>query len=135
MAENVSVFEDDDGFEIDRRDTGFRIGLSVLFVIISEVLGSLLGLIVVFDLAVAMITRRPPSPRVRELANRILSYSYRIGRYLTYNESRVPFPFAEFPPAVEPEDFRPNETESKALGLRPAERRRDDDDDPYEDDR
>ncbi len=29
----------------------------------------------------------------------------------------MPFPFAEFPPAVEPEAWQVSETESKALGM------------------
>jgi len=118
MAENVGTYADDeDGGEIQRRDTGFRIALTVLFVLISEALRSLLGLIILFELVMALITKRPPSARVRELANRIIAYRYRIGRYLTYNESRVPFPFAEFPEAVEPDAWRADETESQALGM------------------
>ena len=122
MAEDVGAYADEeDGDEIQRRDTGFRIGLTVLFVLVSEVLRSLLGLIILFELIVALITKRPPSARVRELANRIVAYSYRIGRYLTYNESRVPFPFAEFPDAIEADAWRADETESDALGM-PARR-------------
>ncbi len=44
--------------------------------------------------------RRPPNNRVRSFANRTLSYLYRITRYLTYNQSKVPFPFSDFPPEV-----------------------------------
>ncbi len=130
MSENAGAYaHEDDGEEIQRRDTGLRMVLTVLFVLVSEVLGSLLGLIILFELIVALVTRRPPSPRVRELANRIIAYSYRIGRYLTYNESRVPFPFAEFPPPVEPDAWRANETESKAMGLPPAAPHEDEADD------
>jgi hypothetical protein len=31
-----------------------------------------------------------------------VSYSYRIWRYITYNEAQVPFPFSEFPAPLEP---------------------------------
>ena len=118
MAENVGAYAgEEDGDEIQRRDTGFRIALTVLFLLVSEALRSLLGLFILFELVVVLVTKRPPSPRVRELANRLIAYRYRIGRYLTYNESRVPFPFDEFPPAVEPDAWRADETESKALGF------------------
>ncbi len=74
MAENVGTYVDEgDEDEIQRRDTGLRIGLTVLFAIIVELLNSLLGLIIVFELIVALVTKRPPSPRVRELANRIVA--------------------------------------------------------------
>jgi hypothetical protein len=117
MTENVGTYADDDDGEIQRRDTGFRIGLTLLFVLISAALRSLLGLIILFELVMALITKQPPSVRVRDLANRIIAYRYRIGRYLTYNESRVPFPFDEFPQALEPDAWRADETESKALRM------------------
>ncbi len=110
-------YEDD---FIPRRDTALRIALTVLFVIVASVVETLLGLIVFFELVASLVTQRPPSERVRELANRIVSYYYRIGRYLTYNESRVPFPFDEFPAPVEGDAFRPGASESKALGLEGA---------------
>jgi hypothetical protein len=103
--------------EIERAQTGLRIALTVLFVLIGTVIESAIAVIVVFELAVTLATRRPPSRRVRELANRIISYYYRIGRYLTYNASRPPFPFSDFPEAVEPDDWRAADRESDALGL------------------
>lgn len=103
--------------EIPRRETGLRIGLSLLYVLIAAVLDSVLGVIVVFQLLWSLVTRTPPRRRVRELANRIVAYYYRIGRYLTYNESRPPFPFSEFPEEVEPGRWQAGEHESDALGL------------------
>ncbi len=121
MAEPVHGYPMEHDDEIDRRDSGLRLALTVLFVIVEGVLETVVAVIVVFSLLVAFVTRQPPSPRLRELANRILAYRYRIGRYLTYNESRVPFPFSDFPDALEEEAWRPSETESKALGLPPRE--------------
>jgi len=103
--------------EIPRVETGLRILLTLLFALIGSVLDTLIAVIVVFELIVALATQRPPSQRVRELANRALSYYYRLGRYITYNESRVPFPFDEFPEQIEPDAWDPDETESKALGI------------------
>ncbi len=90
-----------DEYEIDRKDTGIRILLAILFILISYVIDMIVGLIVVFGLVWALITKQAPALRVRSLANRIITYSYRIGRYLTYNEARVPFPFSDFPEALE----------------------------------
>jgi hypothetical protein len=88
---------------------------------------TVLALIVVFELLFTLITRRPPGTRVRELANRISTYYYRLLRYLTYNESRVPFPFSDFPEPLEPDAFRvetatPKSSTAKcaASGLRPT---------------
>ena len=103
--------------EIDRRETGIRIALTLLYLLIAAVLESVLGVIIAFQLLWALITRSAPSQPVRDLANRIVGYYYAIGRYLTYNDSRVPFPFSEFPPARDPGDWRASERESEALGL------------------
>ena len=107
--------------EIDRKDTGIRILLTILFVLIVGVVESVLGLIILFALLWALITKQPPGLGVRALANRIITYYYRIGRYLTYNESRVPFPFSDFPEALEESCWTPEPRESESLGLaRPA---------------
>lgn len=101
--------------EIPRKETGYRIALTLLFAIISGVVRTVLALIVVFDLLFALITRRPPGPRVRTLANRITTYHYRVLRYLTYNESEVPFPFSDFPEPLEPDSFSSEDRDSEAL--------------------
>lgn len=118
------LFEED----VDRIDTGIRIALTVLFVLVATALESALGIIVVFELVWTLLTRQPPSRRVRELANRIIAYYYRIGRYLTYNESRVPFPFSDFPRPLEGDAWRAEERESDALGLSERQERRRSDD-------
>lgn len=87
---------------IERRDTGVRILLTVLFALIWGLVESGLALIVVFALVWALITRQAPPPRLREFSNRLVSYAYRVWRYLTQNEARVPFPFSEFPQPLEP---------------------------------
>ena len=102
---------------VPRRETGLRILLTILFLLVAGVIETLLVFIVLFELGASLVTQRPPSPRVRELANRIVSYYYRLGRYMTYNESRIPFPFADFPEAVEPDGWRADETAFSALGI------------------
>jgi len=90
------------GTQIERKETGIRILLTLLFVVILSVAESVLGVVILFELAFALITRQPPGERVRRFANRTLSYLYHIVRYLTYNESEPPFPFSDFPPELEP---------------------------------
>ena len=88
--------------EVPRVDTGIRILLTLLFVAVASVLRAVVVVIVIFELLWALITQRAPSLRVREFANRVIAYHYRLHRYLTYNEATVPFPFSPFPPALEP---------------------------------
>ncbi len=87
---------------IERSQTGIRILLALLFVVIFRVTSVVLAVVVVFELLHALITRQPPSDRVRSFANRTLSYLYAVTRYLTYNQAEVPFPFSDFPREVKP---------------------------------
>jgi hypothetical protein len=61
----------------------------------------LLTVLVVFELAVTLITRQPPRRKIRDFANQVCAYLYRVTRYLTYNEAEPPFPFTDFPEALE----------------------------------
>jgi hypothetical protein len=87
---------------VERSQTGIRILLSLLFVVIFRVTSVVLAVVVVFELLYALVTRQPPSDRVRSFANRTLSYLYSLTRYLTYNQTEVPFPFSDFPRDLDP---------------------------------
>ncbi len=87
--------------EIERSDTGLRILYSLLFWLIARVLALVLGILIVFNLLYTLVTGQLPPERLREFGNRIITYFYRIGRYLSYNESALPFPFSEFPAEIE----------------------------------
>ncbi len=108
--------------EIERRDTGIRILLTILFALIASVVETILSVIVLFTLIWALVTRQAPSNRVRALANRIVTYYYRIGRYVTYNETQVPFPFSDFPESFEESGWNP-----EAEGQRLSRSRRNED--------
>lgn len=86
---------------IERSATALRILYAVLFLVIARLLWLVLSLAVAFELLYTLITQRAPSPAVRRFANRVLSYFYRIGRYLCYNDDEPPFPFRDFPEEVE----------------------------------
>ena len=88
--------------EIERSDTLIRILYTILFAVIVQVLETVVGVVVVFQLLFALITKKEPGPRVTEFGNRVSTYFYRILRYLTHNDPRPPFPFDDFPEAVEP---------------------------------
>jgi hypothetical protein len=87
---------------VRRGSTGVRILLTLLFAVIWGALEALLGVAVVFSIAWALIAQQAPPERLRDLANSLVAYSYRIWRYLTYADSRVPFPFSDFPEPLEP---------------------------------
>ena len=87
--------------EIDRGATGIRIVLTILFAVIARVVELLLAVLVVFELGVALVTQQPPSRKIRDFANQVCTYLYRLTRYLTYNEAEPPFPFTDFPETIE----------------------------------
>lgn len=97
MTEDTE-FEDD---EIDRGETLVRAAYTVLFLLIARVIETVLLAVILFQLGYALVVQRPPSLGVRRFANRTISYFYRVGRYLTYNDPTPPFPLADLPPEVE----------------------------------
>ncbi|MFQ5699108.1 MAG: DUF4389 domain-containing protein [Myxococcota bacterium] len=117
MTDPSPTYADRGHDEIERRDTAARALLTILFWIVHSVVDSVIGLVVIFSLVWTAITRRPPSERLRVLANRIITYDYRIGRYLTYNDSPVPFPFSDFPAPIEEGRWSPDLRETDVLGF------------------
>jgi hypothetical protein len=91
-----------DHIEIDRADTGIRILYSVFFAIINNLLTGAIGVIVIFELGFSLITMRPPATRVRRIANSMISYSYRLQRWLAHTDSELPFPFSDLPEDIHP---------------------------------
>jgi hypothetical protein len=83
--------------QIERQETGMRIVLTVLFMLIVRVVEIVLGAIVLFQLVFTLITKRAPGERVVRFANRIIAYVMQLLRYLTYQDDQRPFPFSDFP--------------------------------------
>ncbi len=117
-------FREDDIQEvakIPRADTGIRILLTILFSVVGGVLRIVVVVIVIFELLWALITQSAPSVRMREFANSVIAYYYRLHRYLTYNDATVPFPFSPFPPALEPTGSPHEESDTAVRDLHRSE--------------
>ncbi len=95
-GEAIRTLESDE-VRIDRFDTGMRLLFTVLFFVIVRVVETVLLVAVGFELLYALVTEREPSHEVRRFARRALDYLVEIGRYVTYNQTEPPFPFAPFP--------------------------------------
>ena len=48
------------------------------------------------DCGAVVVRQREPGPEIRRFANQTISYLVRIGRFLSYNDETLPFPFREF---------------------------------------
>lgn len=90
--------------EIERGATGVRILLTLLFAVIWRLVDTLVVATVALGLLWTLIVRRAPPLRVRAISNRLVTYGYQIGRYVTQNQARVPFPFSDFPEPLEPSE-------------------------------
>jgi hypothetical protein len=84
--------------EIERSETGIRVLFTLLFVLVIHAVEAVLGVVVLFGLAFALVTRTAPPERVREFAERVIRYAVEVVSYLTYNRQEPPFPFDAFPP-------------------------------------
>ncbi len=89
-------------FGIDRADTLIRLVYTILYVLGLGILESVIYALAVFQLGYTLVTKSPPSETVNEVANRLVSYYYRVLRYITHNDVEKPFPFSDFPAPVEP---------------------------------
>jgi hypothetical protein len=84
-----------------RSQIGIRLLFTLLFLPIYGFCNFLVVVTTVFQFALLFITLKHSEP-VRAFANRVISYAYRVWRYVSLNSSQRPFPFAEFPADLEP---------------------------------
>jgi len=84
-----------------RKHIAIRLLFSILFLFVFGILETIIWLIVLFQYIMLFITRKPNLP-VRNFSNQLITYAYRVMRYLTLNENTRPFPFNDFPAAIDP---------------------------------
>ena len=93
--------DDDEASELDRGTIALRAVFSLLLALVLSVLNSLLAVVVIFQMVYSFVSQSIPSPRVQELGNNVTAYYYQVLRYLTHNDSQIPFPFSDFPTPLE----------------------------------
>ena len=86
---------------VSRNQIAIRLLYTILFLPIYGICNALVVVTTVFQFALLFITLKHSEP-VRSFANRVVTYAYRVWRYVSLNSSRRPFPFAEFPEDLEP---------------------------------
>lgn len=84
-----------------RGQIAIRLLFTLLFLPIYGICNALIVLTTLFQFVMLFITLKHSEP-VRTFANRVISYAYRVWRYVSLNSSQRPFPFAEFPADLEP---------------------------------
>ena len=85
---------------VSRKDILIRLLYAILYLLVFEVIKLIIQIIVVFQYIYLFITRSH-NDAVRNFSNKLSTYTYDVMRYLTLNKNQRPFPFTDFPPAME----------------------------------
>ncbi|MBI4644480.1 MAG: DUF4389 domain-containing protein [Deltaproteobacteria bacterium] len=85
---------------VTRGQIAMRLLYTLLFVAVFCILKVIVYLTTLFQFVYLFITLQHSEP-VRAFANKVVTYAYRVWRYITLNENRRPFPFTDFPEAME----------------------------------
>ena len=85
---------------VTRGQIALRLLITLLFLPINGIVNATIVLTTLFQYAYLLITLQHSEP-VRAFANKVIGYGYRVWRFISLNENRRPFPFAEFPGEME----------------------------------
>ena len=85
---------------VSRKDILIRLLYTVLYLFVFEIIKLIIQIIVLFQYIYLFITLRH-NERLRHFSNKLCTYTYDLMRYLTLNKNQRPFPFNDFPPAME----------------------------------
>ena len=86
---------------LSRGDIAQRLLFTLLFLPLTGICNALVVLATLFQFLLLLITLKHSEP-LRAFTNRLIAYVYRLWRYISLNDSRKPFPVAEFPAELEP---------------------------------
>lgn len=88
---------------VTRGQIALRLLITLLFFAVFGILKAIICLTTLFQYVYLFITLQHSEP-VRAFTNKVVTYAYRVWRYITLNENRRPFPFTDFPEAMEKSD-------------------------------
>jgi len=74
---------------------------TILFFLALGIVGVILKIAILFQFVVLFATKKP-NESVRDFCNQLSTYGYRLLRYISFNENQRPFPFSDYPGAMEP---------------------------------
>ena len=96
MANGQEIAEN----SLSRKKMGIRLLYTIMYLIIFEILKTLIQVTVLFQYVYLLITQNYSHP-LRNFSNKMATYAYKIIRYTTLNDNIRPFPFQEFPEGME----------------------------------
>lgn len=86
--------------ELSFQEIGIRLIYSLLFLIIFALVETIVQITVLFQFIHLFLVRRE-NDAVRDATNKLSTYAYKVLRYLTMNDHQRPFPFTDWPEALE----------------------------------
>jgi hypothetical protein len=92
------------GKPVQRNDTSsrwVRLLYMILFAVLFKAAEFVMWIVVVFQLAVTLVTGGPVE-RLQRFGKQLSIYVYSLWLYLTYNTEKTPFPFSDWPTAGSP---------------------------------
>ncbi len=89
---------------LKNKNTWLRIVFMILFIILLSVARIIVGVTILFQIIVALITGKTNNQATR-FGKQLSIYIYDILLYLTFNSEVRPFPFSEWPSISEPEQI------------------------------
>lgn len=92
---------------VSRTQIAIRFLYTLFFLAVFEILKVTIQLIVLFQFVFLFIFKDHNAP-VREFSNKLLTYAYRVMRYVSLNDNTRPFPFSDFPDEIEPSEEKPS---------------------------
>ena len=89
---------------LSRKQIAIRLLYTIMYLIIFEILKTIIQITVVFQYIYLLITQKHSGP-LKNFSNKVATYAYKVISYVTLNDNIRPFPFQEFPVEMEkPED-------------------------------
>lgn len=83
-----------------RKKIAIRLFYTILFLIVFEILKTIIQLSVLFQYGYFLISKNYNNP-IRSFSNKVSVYAYKVLRYVTLNENDKPYPFKDFPKEFE----------------------------------
>jgi hypothetical protein len=86
--------------DLPRKSIVIRLLFTVFFLIVFEILKTILQVTVIFQYVYLLITKSYSNP-LRRFSDKVSVYTYRVMRYMTLSDNDKPFPFSDFPGEME----------------------------------
>ncbi len=88
---------------VTRKEIGIRFLVTLLYLIVFEILKTVIQLTVIFQFIYLFISKKYSNP-VRKFSNKVATYAYKVIRYMSLNDNIHPFPFNNFPDQIDQPD-------------------------------